>query len=215
MSLTTTERQQPVSKAERCVHIYTHRLLLMVSMEPLNIHCHYYKPFLPASQHSPAPSSSHFPHRNDRLTPISHLHKSPTDNHKYFSYADLWKPKQDSTRRYILHAQWLMACCKSFHLKHCHFCSSTKKRGIKITCSNAIDGCKEKAFVQPGSSKFSCLKSLQRFSLREDVKVTNCKTPQAILQLLHFLSLTIHSNLHLQPGGSFLQPVFCSWCCLL
>lgn len=79
--------------------MYTNRhtqiFLLIVSMEPLNIHQHYYKSFLPASQHSPARSISHFPHKNDRLTLISHLHKSPTDNHKYFSYADLWKHKQD------------------------------------------------------------------------------------------------------------------------
>lgn len=80
---------------QRCVHMYSHRVSANCLRGTPKYPQYHYKSFLPASQHSPARSISHFPHKNDRLTLSSHLHKSPTDNHKYFSYADLWKHKQD------------------------------------------------------------------------------------------------------------------------
>lgn len=108
-----------------------------------------------------------------------------------------------------------MACCKSFHLKCCHFCSSIereKKKRNKITCSNATYGrsCEKKQLCNLISSKFSCIKSLLLIEeiLCERGCENSCKTPQALL--LSPPPPTIpysdfdHGNLDLQPMGSCL-----------
>lgn len=87
--------KQQLVPNQRCVHVYINRVSANCLCGTPKYPQYHYKSFLPASQHSPARSISHFPHKNDRLTLSSHLHKSPTDNHKYFSYADLWQHKQD------------------------------------------------------------------------------------------------------------------------